>query len=190
MSLEMAKLRLEMNDHLAMTEKRLTMNHKEFLLMKDVYKEKIEREVSFLKDPPMTFECGYSSNSKATSQIISYTKLLYSSTNIEGAGLDIFTGVFTSGHPGTYTATWSLSAWNDAGDSRVFIYLRKNGENIEESQHYTHYTGDSGVADDVGGRTLIVHLDRGDTLDLFCDDCSAYVNFITFCVTLSQADVE
>ena len=71
----------------------------------------------------MTFECGYSSNSKATSQIISYTKLLYSSTNVDGAGLDISEGVFTSGHPGTYTATWSLSAWNDAGDSRVFIYL-------------------------------------------------------------------
>ena len=193
MRLEMAKMRLEMNDHLAMTEKRLTMNHNEFLLTKEAYEEKIhdlEREVSFLKDPLMTFECGYSSNSKATSQIISYTKLLYSSTNVEGAGLDISLGVFTSGHPGTYTATWSLSAWNDAGDSRVFIYLRKNGTNIEESQHYTHYTGASGVADDVGGRTLIVHLGRGDTLDLFCDDCSAYVNFITFCVTLSQADVE
>ena len=70
MSLEMAKLRLKMNDHLAMTEKRLIMNHKEFLLMKDVYEEKIqdlEQEVSFLKYPPMTFECGYSSNSMATS---------------------------------------------------------------------------------------------------------------------------
>ena len=152
----------------------------------------LEREVSFLKDPPFTFACGaHYDILSITSQAISYTILLYSSTNIEGPhGLDISTGVFTSGHPGSYTATWSLLAQDNAGDPSVLIYLRKNGEYIEESRHYSVYTGPSGFVDDVGGRTLILHLDRGDTLDLYCDNCSADIYHITFCVSLSQFDVE
>ena len=192
-SMDISNMQQEFFSHLALTIMEINIKQEELIRINSVNEAKIkdlERRVSYLQNPPKTFECGYSSLAKTKSEVISYTKLLYSSTNIEGAGLDVSTGVFTSGQPGTYSATWSLSAWNDAGDARVFVYLRKNRNIIEESQHYTHYTGDSGAADDVGGRTLFLHLDRGDTLDLFCDDCSAYVNFITFCITLSHDEVE
>ena len=66
----------------------------------------------------------------------------------------------------------------------VDIYLRKNGNVIVESHHYSR------AAYEQGGRTLVLHLDRGDTLDLYCEDCSAGISGITFCVSLSQADVE
>ena len=125
-----------------------------------------------------------------TRQAISYSNLLYSSCNDGGAGLNINSGQFISGVAGSYTVTWSLRAINDAGDHSVHINLRKNGQNIDESLHYSRYTGPSGYAYDQGGRTLIVHLDRGDTMDLFCNECSAGIDDITFCVSLSQADVE
>ena len=156
---------------------------------KDDLTQELKREVSFLKDPPWTFACGaHNKGMTVTDQTISYTTLLYSSTNVAGAGLDISTGVFTAGHPGSYTATWSLLAEDNAGDHYVAVYLRKNGENIEESRHLSEYTGSSGYVGDQGGRTLVLHLDRGDTLDLYCVDCSARIGHTSFCVSLSHAE--
>jgi len=164
-----------------------TMEH---LKAKDVLTQNLEREVSFLREPLWTFTCGEIFSVNVTSKTISYDTLFYSSSNVPGAGLDISTGVFTSGHPGSYTVSWSLKALNDAGNDAVDIFLRKNGGNIAASQQATVYTGPSGHARDQGGRTLVLHLDRGDTLDLYCVDCSAGIEHTTFCVSLSQADVE
>ena len=62
---------------------------------------------------------------------------------------------------------------------------------IQESLHSSYYIGpDQSGVQDQGGRTLVLHLDRGDTLDLYCDNCSAGIGRTTFCVSLSQADVE
>ena len=154
-------------------------------------KDDLEREVSFLKNLPFSFACGsHYDGLHITTQAISYNTLLYSSTNIAGPhGLDISTGVFTAGHPGSYTATWSLMALDNAGDYGVDIYLRKNGDKIVDSRHRSYNTG-TGQVSDQGGRTLVLHLDRGDTLDLYCQDCSSTIFYTTFCVSLSQADVE
>ena len=151
----------------------------------------LERGLSSLKNPSQTFACaGHYSVLSTTRQAISYSNLLYFSSNVAGAGLNITSGQFISGVAGSYTVTWSLRAINDAGDHSVHINLRKNGQNIDESLHYSRYTGPSGYAYDQGGRTLVVHLDSGDTMDLFCNECSAGIDDITFCVSLSQADVE
>ena len=40
----------------------------------------------------------------------------------------------------------------------------------------------------LGGRTLLVHLDSGETLDLFCEDCQAGVYGITVCISLATKD--
>ena len=199
---------LKTKDELFMTRNELLMTQEGVINAKEQMKEQIkmaednqkardvnirdlERDVSFLKDPPWTFACGAQYYAFDTNtQTISYTTLLYSSTNVAGAGLDISTGVFTAGHPGSYTATWNLMADNDAGEHIVDIYLRMNRKIIAESRYTSVYTGPSGYATDQGGRTLVLHLDRGDTLDLYCEDCSAGIRDTTFCVTLSQADVE
>ena len=152
----------------------------------------LKREVSILKDPPYTFVCGYQPDQTIIAQTIPYTKLFYSSTNVKGSGLDINTGVFTAGHPGSYTVTWSTNAHDDENDDQVVIYLRKNKRDIEESRHESFYVarnGGSGRIDEQGGRTIILHLDKGDTLDLYCQDCSARIELTTFCVSLSHADV-
>merc|ERR1712183_1188848 len=166
-------------DELLRTKEDL-LTTKEDLKANDVSILKLEREVSFLKDPPWSFACGaHSESNNIASQVISYTTLLYSSTNVPGVGLDISTGVFTSGHPGSYTATWSLTALDGAASAGhpVSLYLRKNGVNIDESLHKSR-TENGGVWDQ-GGRTLVLHLDRGDTLDLYCKDCSDVINHTT-----------
>ena len=156
---------------------------------KDATLQKLHKEVSFLKDPPMTFTCATHSlyQDSLTGKTIPYTKLLYSSSNVESV-LDITTGVFTAGYPGSYTATWSL--WvplGYQGTTSLRLYLRKNGENIEESTHFTYHDGPS-PAYDQGGRTLVLHLDKGDTLELYCAWSDGYIADVSFCVSLSQYD--
>merc|ERR1711892_976926 len=119
----------------------------------------LERDVSILREPPFIHSCGYQYSTHVTSQTIHYSSLLYSSTNTEGGGLDIATGVFTSPWPGSYTFTWSLYADDDDTDSPVQIYLRQNGQTIDESLHHSYYTGPSGRLEDQGGRTLVLYLE-------------------------------
>jgi len=163
--------------------KRMSDTFEKELKTKDDSVNKLVREVSFLKDPPYTFFCAYQFSTTITSATITYSKLLYSSTNIpDDATMDISTGIFTSGWGGTYTVTWSLEAWGASEDNALNIYLRKNGEQIHESAHCSRYTGPSGRIGEQGGRTLLLRLERGDTLDLWCKDCSGHVWYVTFCV--------
>jgi hypothetical protein len=194
---------IETEQRLLHTEHEIRMNKEELErikfnmeMMKEDQKQnlnvikQLESEVSILKDPPFTFACGsHQASFTKSAQIIPYSKLLYASSNVDGAGLDIDTGVFTAGHPGSYTVTWSLAAANEADEYWVAIHLRKNGVRIEESEHESHYTGTSGVVLEQGGRTFVIHLERGDTVDLYCRRCEAGINFTTFCVSLSQFDV-
>merc|ERR1719481_1030561 len=131
-------------------------------------------EITRMRNPPYMHACGahyyYLDIKSAT---IPYTTLLYSSTNKPGGGLDIASGVFTSSHPGSYTVTWALQAIVDAVDDAVYIYLQHNGQNIGESRHLSYYSGPSGQVEEQGGRTMVLHLDQGDTLQLYCQDCTA-----------------
>ena len=59
----------------------------------------------------------------------------------QGAVLDISTGLYNAGHPGTYSATWALTASDDEGDHYVQLYLRKNKNFIPETFHDSYYYG-------------------------------------------------
>merc|ERR1711892_847830 len=179
-------------EELTATKEELTATKEELSATRDDLTSKdleLERDVSILREPPFIHSCGYQSYTSTTSQTIPYSSLLYSSTNTEGGGLDIARGVFTSPLAGSYTVTWSLLAIDDHPDSDVVIYLRQNGQKIDESQHESGYSGPSGRVHDQGGRTLVLHLDMGDTLDLYCYDCSARIYYTTFCVSLSTFDI-
>jgi len=156
----------------------------------------IVRDVSFLKNPPHYHICVYQHFTSVRSSNVQFQKELYSDCNMcdgeEGnspANFDLASGVYTNGWPGTYTVTWDLWAGDDHGEPWVEIYLQKNGVNIEESYHASVYTGSSGYVDDQGGRTMILRMESGDTLSLRCQDCSAHVYDITFCVSLNTFDV-
>merc|ERR1712179_70518 len=105
--------------------------------------DELEREVAILKAPPYIHACG--SNHEvlsASSGTITYTSLLYSSTNTEGGGLDITTGVFTAPWGGSYTVSWDASAELHHGEE-VYIILHENGEYIKESYHHSYYGGNN-----------------------------------------------
>ena len=104
----------------------------------------LERKVAILRAPPFIHACGSHSDYLPGSYMtIPYTSLLYSSTNTEGGGLDISTGVFTAPCAGSYTVSWATSAKMYHGQ----IFLQKNGENINQSLHYSDYGGNSVVAE-------------------------------------------
>jgi len=148
-----------------------------------------EKSINVLRDPPSIFYCGYRQSTTVTSSVLTFDRLSYSRSNQPIGGLDPVTGVFTSPFPATYSVSWSLTAGNDAGDNYVSIHLHKNGASVgAESLHYSSYTGASGRVSDQGGRTLILHLDMGETLAMYCDDCSAHVLYVNFCVSLVQFD--
>jgi len=106
--------------------------------------DELERKIAILRAHPFLHTCGsHNELLGASSGSIPYTSLLYSSTNTEGGGLDISTGVFTAPCGGSYTVSWATSAKMYHGQ----IFLQKNGENINESLHYSDYGGNSVVAE-------------------------------------------
>ena len=112
--------------------------------------DKLEREVVILRSSPFLHTCGSHYDYLVTShQTIPYTSLLYSSTNTEGGGLDITTGVFTAPTGGSYSVSWDLVAGLDHGQY-VYMYLQKNGENILESASYSDNGGPSGYMAEQG----------------------------------------
>ena len=101
--------------------------------------------------------------------------VLYSSTSVAKSSLDIATAVLTSPFPGSYTITCSQFD-DDAGDTYMIIYLKKNGIKIKEpSMNLQLIQG------------LREKVDRGDTLQLFCEDCSAIIYDTNFCVSLATS---
>merc|ERR1712013_907133 len=205
----MAEMEMKMNERLAKSEDDLAITKDDMGINKDslavtkdelditkanhaitkARTDELEREVAILKAPPYIHSCGYNYYLSGTSTgTIPYTSLLYSSTNTEGGGLDISAGVFTAPHGGSYTVYWDTSAWLDSYE-HVEIYLQKNGKNIAESEHYSEYSGPSGHVRDEGGRTIIVYLGVGDTLQLYRDAGSGEIWRTTFCVSLTTFDI-
>merc|ERR1719312_2270306 len=136
---------VEMNERLSLAEGKLTKTEDELAATKDEYAaskavltkaiidqaeahnemkartDELEREVVILRAPPFIHTCGSHYDSlPGSSGTIPYTSLLYSSTNTEGGGLDINTGIFTAPHGGSYTVYWDTSARGE----NVRIYLQ------------------------------------------------------------------
>merc|ERR1712179_287434 len=150
-------------ENLAATKEDLAIT-KEALMSKT---DDLEREVAILKAPPFIHACGsHNDYVSASSGTIPFTSLLYSSTNTEGGGLDITTGVFTAPWGGSYTVSWDTSARLDYGED-VRMYLQKNGVNIQESLQWSDYGGYDNTMREQGGRTLVLYLAMGDTLQLY-----------------------
>ena len=98
---------------------------------------------------------------------------------------------------------WDTSAYLVHGCS-VYIHLQKNGETIQESQHTSVYYGPSEYVYDqgkflsiyivtvyyvLGGRTMVVYLAIGDTLQLYRDGGTGDIAYTTFYVSLTTFDI-
>ena len=99
--------------------------------------------------------------------------------------------------------SWDTSSYLQH-EKKVGIFLHKNGERIGESQLFSAYFGPSGYVHDqgklllisltitayhIGGRTIVVYLAMGDTLQLYRDGGTGSIGHITFCVSLTTFDI-
>ena len=151
-------MRLEMNERLDLNEKELMMAKKELtrtqveLWELKARDQELEREVFILKNQPFLHVCGSNYLGQyIQNQVIPFTNILSSSTNTQGGGLDMETGIFIAPVAGSYMVTWSLMAIDNDGDKVVALWLRKNEENIDDSFHVSYHVGTSeGLQDDMG----------------------------------------
>merc|ERR1711953_609809 len=131
---------------------------------------------------------------------ITFDKFLANFNNADQPGggdgqLDLNTGVFTCLTPGHYTISYTASAgnWGD-GLVRVHqIYLYLNGEQVPES-YWRQELGEGGSDSESNGlkwsfasRTLILHMEQGDTLDLRMVEGRA-VYLLSFTINLTAPD--
>ena len=151
-------------------------------------REDLEFRVDSLENPPIVSVCGSQKRFSGDFTVVNYDYLLHNATNLAGGpALDIGSGVFTAPLAGVYSVSWALSADNAHGEPSVSIYLRHNEVNLEETRHYSSYSGSSGWVGEQGGRSLVLELAAADTVNLYCDNCSAAIDRTTFCITLLQA---
>ena len=152
----------------------------------------LEDKLEKVGNPPFAFICGYQDRWGSDNSVISYDKLLYNNSggyNASSNGdLDLESGLFRSGYRGTWLVTWSTQTSHWGGANSNTLHLYKNGEKIEETEQHT---GDKNAGSDgndvemVGGRSLYLALEDGDTLHLQTEDVN-YLNHITVCYSLEQ----
>ena len=95
---------------------------------------------------------------------IKFTKYI---TNI-GGHYDTSTGRVTCRYPGIYV--FSLHLYKDTDDNYAQCYIRKNGSNQLLVYSRRGKSDDSGYYE--SSNTLVIHLDRGDIIDL--GSCTEY----------------
>jgi len=145
-------------------------------------------------DQPYLYTCGYKNEMiyDDISSDITFDSLSTNYTNIvsPGSGLDISTGVFTSPTAGIFTVTYSVyrePAWVFGEET---MYIRRNDVQIPESTSESWFfveSGGSAFGYDNIGRTIIISLEKGDLLDLYCDGCEdVAVHKLNFCISLNQ----
>ena len=79
-------------------------------------KHDLQEQINILKTPPYSFSCATQDSYEENARTITYDKIFYSSSNVEGAVLDRNTGMYTSWYPGSYTISWTLGSGDDQGD--------------------------------------------------------------------------
>merc|ERR1711915_875653 len=151
----------------------------------------LTKELSLLKNAPFYHLCVYQRSTSAKSSVMTFEKQLYMECNLcDDADFNLNTGVYTNGWPGTYTVSWNSWVMAYHGTNGARIYLRKNGQIINEAIQHSYFSRDNGgYMEEQGGRTMLIRMDAGNILDLFCYDCSNGVYDITFTISLFTFDV-
>merc|ERR1712037_537490 len=125
------------------------------------------------RDLPIVLISAWQSRTLTSPQTVTFESFLanFNNANRPGGGdgvLDLDSGVFTCFTPGFYTV--SFSAYGKVGPDYGLqndLYLYKNGLQLAES--WWHNFADLSLNGNVGttcSRTVILHMDAGDTLEL------------------------
>merc|ERR1719391_46327 len=124
-----------------------------------------------VRDLPYLVTCAYRESWDTTGRM-SYDQLTTDWNNGDhvngGHGvLDTSTGTFTAGTAGHYTATISgFTVSREEGNSYSKLYMHLNGQQIEETKFVSGYVSGGQYYYDQGSRTMIFHMNEGDTLHI------------------------
>jgi len=187
-----AVIKEEMKDVLSMVEAQQSAVRK-----LEEENQMMKEEIKSLKDVPVFIQCVYQDDIDSDFGIgddiaVFWDKEYYTLTNewTSGAGFDLRTGVFTSPISGTFSFSYSMEVYMDAGEE-VRLFMRTNGKLVSETYHFTKFEGPADEGYDQGGRRLVTHLNAGETFDLYCADCNpAHVKYILLCVELLHSDAQ
>merc|ERR1711936_207020 len=148
-----------------------------------------------VKEIPVISVCGYQFDWFRSSSTIPYDSTLseYSNCDKPGGGcytLDLSTGVFTALTAGHYTVTFSGYIMYSWAKELVQLYSYKNGEQIQESFVYSTHSEESDTSTfGTISRTFIVHMDIGDTLEMFTGTSFTGALYrLLFCINLNTPD--
>ena len=134
---------------------------------KDEIIENMERSIKSITNPPFGVFCAKSweGGRDGDTSIITYDEMSHVSTNLDGPGLDLDTGVFTAGHNGTWSVSFHFRSTTSEHLDGNSIHLAKNGKNIWVFAGIRHVADIDYLELDIG-RTTYTHLDKGDALYL------------------------
>merc|ERR1711962_160866 len=139
---------------------------KSYLIVKlNEMTKKVDRLEETLPPLPSVVSCAYKHYWSKAGSVITYDSHV-----VEGegeGGIDLDTGRFNVGKGGAgyYTVTYSGYTELDSG-KRVNVYLYRNGKSMGAYGEWLSYNGNSERVHDQGSRTLILHLDEQDYLEL------------------------
>jgi len=124
---------------------------------------------------------------------ISYSKILTQFDNCDQPGggcssMDISTGIFTAITPGMYSVTFSgRSVLYEGVRDKITLHLHHNGRQVTESLWQSYCGEGCGRINDQASRTLLIHLDVGDTISLVADELGYSLQYLLFCIHLEAA---
>lgn len=137
-------------------------------------------------------KCGYKEHWVSADSTITYDRILTSTGTGRGT-LHKGTGIWEATQTGLYLVTWSMHTDLNKDDSNT-IFLYRNDEKIDESEHFSKYwdnddtEGYEGTVQDQGGRTMLMQLDHTDSLHLETEEFgSDGADEIIFCIHLLSA---
>ena len=153
---------------------------------KDDAIEVLEKSLHSVTNCPYGVFCAYNWEGKRAgdTSIITFDEMTIATTNLDGTGLDLDTGVFSAGQSGTWSVAYSFTStvW-DKGEVN-YIDLFKNDENIMTAGAGTRYEANSDYFATTIGRTIYIHLDKGDILYLKPQRVGMMITHISVCYEL------
>merc|ERR1712059_232327 len=154
----------------------------------------VQGEVSTVavRDVPYLMVCAYQDSWNKALSTIQYDYILSEYSNGGNGTMDLSAGTFTVWTAGHYTVTISGYVVADPGEGAV-IFIYRNEEQITESRWLSKISDNYGEHQqyygDQGSRTVILHLEMGDSIKVNTElfDANGVFNFI-MCVSLTVVD--
>jgi len=117
--------------------------------------------------------------------IVKYDSVITNVNNVDGAGLDPSTGLFTAGWAGSYQVVANMEMVASSSEQSVWVVVNEN--KVEQSfMHFRHEGNNFGKGVDNGSRDIILDLNVGDTVGLTYEtngNGEMELKSVNFCVT-------